>query len=70
MVLRKKTIKNYAKSLNFCSFVFNNQNFAQTKEHFVALCVPASPAFRNSEYGFKIDFGYVLSALLINKNGK
>ena len=32
----------------FGSFAFNNQNFAQTKEHLARTCVPTSPAFRNS----------------------
>ena len=32
----------------FDSFVFNNPNFAQTKEKFELACAPASLAFRNS----------------------
>ena len=35
-------------SVNFVSFAFNNQHFAQNKDTFARTWVPASPAFRSS----------------------
>ena len=43
-----KNSTSQVESVNVCSFAFNNQNNAQTKESLAGTCVPASPAFRNS----------------------
>ena len=36
-------VNNQVESLNFDSFAFNNQHFAESKGNLPALCVPASP---------------------------
>ena len=38
-------------SVNLCSVAFNNQNCAPDKDKFAGMCVPTSPAFRNSFVG-------------------
>ena len=45
--ITKKNRYNQVESVIICSFAFNNQNVAETKENFVGTCVPASPTCRN-----------------------
>ena len=51
--LHKKV--NTKKSLNWCSFAFNNQNSAQTKTYLAGTCVSSSPAFRNSAISIAVE---------------